>query len=149
MVFTRRLASGYLISDRKAALDLDLIHRFLSTESYWAQNRPREITEAAIAGSLCLGLYAPDGSQCGFSRVVTDRATMAHLSDVFVLASHRGHGLGEAMVKALLEHPALSRVRRWTLSTADAHGLYAKFGFAPFYEPEKQMIRMAPINNNP
>ena len=149
MVFTRRLANGYLISDRKAALDLDMIHHYLSTESYWAQNRSRDITLAAISGSLCLGLYASDGSQAGFARVVTDRATMAHLSDVFVLTEHRGHGVGEAMVKALLDHPALKTVRRWTLSTADAHGLYAKFGFAAFSEPEKQMIRMAPHHHNP
>jgi GNAT superfamily N-acetyltransferase len=149
MVFSRRLASGYLITDRKAALDLDVIHRYLSAESYWAQNRTRETTLAAISGSLCLGLYAKDGSQAGFCRVVTDRATMAHLLDVFVLAEHRGHGLGEAMVKAMLEHPALVTVRRWTLSTADAHGLYAKFGFGPFHEPEKQMIRMAQVQNIP
>lgn len=143
MVFTRQLPRGYLISDSTAAIDLDVVHRYLSTQSYWAQDRPREVTAAAIAGSLCVGLFAQDGRQVGFSRVVTDRATMAHLSDVFVLPEHRGHGLGEAMVKALLEHPALATVRRWTLSTADAHGLYARFGFGPFEEPEKQMIRMA------
>ena len=144
MVFTRRLPNGYVISDRRAALDVDVIHRFLSTESYWAQNRPRGVTEAAIAGSLCLGLFAADGSQAGFARVVTDRATMAHLSDVFVLQMHRGHGLGVCLVEAMLSHPALATVRRWTLSTADAHALYAKFGFETFYEPEKQLIRMVP-----
>ncbi len=145
MVFTRKLANGYVISDRRAALDHDLIHRFLSEESYWAHRRPRAVTEAAIAGSLCLGLYAPDGPQAGFCRVVTDRATMAHLSDVFVLSAHRGRKLGEAMVLALLEHPALRTVRRWTLSTNDAHGLYARFGFGAYHEPEKQMIRMTPM----
>ncbi len=144
MVYTRRLANGYVISDRRAALDVDMIHHFLANESYWAQSRPRSLTEAAIAHSLCLGLYAADSSQVGFCRAVTDWATMAHVLDVFVLRAHRGHGLGQAMIETLLKHPALVTVRRWTLSTADAHALYAKFGFEPFLEPEKQMIRIVP-----
>lgn len=148
MVFTRHLANGYFVSDRRAALDLDLIHDYLAHESYWARSRPRAVTEAAIAGSLCLGLYADDGSQAGFCRVVTDRATMAHLSDVFVLAAHRGHGLGLALVEAILDHPALCTVRRWTLSTNDAHALYAKCGFEPFHAPENQMVRMVSAKNN-
>jgi GNAT superfamily N-acetyltransferase len=71
---------------------------------------------------------------------------MAHVLDVFVVQHHRGHGLGVALIDTLLKHPALVSVRRWTLSTADAHALYAKFGFEAFREPEKQMIRMAPIS---
>ncbi len=142
MVFTRRLPDGYFVTDRKSLLDVEVIHTFLSQESYWAQNRPRAVTEAAIAGSLCVGLYTPDSVQAGFARVVTDRATMAHLSDVFVLPPHRGHGHGQALVEALLFHPALRTVRRWTLATADAHLLYARYGFGPYLEPEKQMIRM-------
>jgi GNAT superfamily N-acetyltransferase len=145
MVFARVLPDLYSLTDRKAALDVDVIHRFLSEESYWAQNRSRAMTEAAIAGSLCVGLFAPDGAQAGFARVVTDRATMAHLSDVFVLPAHRGNRRGQALVEALLFHPALRTVRRWTLSTADAHGLYARYGFERFLEPEKQMIRMVSV----
>jgi GNAT superfamily N-acetyltransferase len=144
MIFTRRLADGYVVTDRKSVLDLNAIHMFLSQQSYWAGDRPRAVTEAAIAGSLCMGLYTPDGTQAGFARLVTDRATMAHLSDVFVLPDHRGGGHGKALVEALLFHPALKTVRRWSLSTADAHGLYARYGFGPFHEPEKQMIRMVP-----
>ena len=143
-MFIRTLDNLYVINDRPEALDIDGIHRFLSEESYWGRGRPRSLTEAAIAGSLCLGLYAPDGRQAGFARVVTDRATMAHLSDVFVLAEHRGRGLGQSLVKAMLEHPALATVRRWSLSTSDAHALYARFGFAPHPDPEKQLIRRLP-----
>ncbi len=71
---------------------------------------------------------------------------MAHLSDVFVLPAHRGNRHGQALVEALLFHPALRQVHRWTLSTGDAHGLYARYGFGPLREPEKQMIRMIPID---
>ncbi len=145
MVFARVLPDGYALTDRTAALDVDVIHRYLCEESYWARGRSRAVTEAAIAGSLCVGLFAPDGAQAGFARVVTDRATMAHLLDVFVLPAHRGSGHGRALVEALLFHPALRGVRRWTLSTADAHGLYARYGFEAFLEPDKQMIRMVPV----
>jgi len=144
MVFTRRLPDGFVITDRRSVLDIDAIHRFLAEESYWARHRTRAITEAAIAGSLCIGLYTPDGTQAGFGRVITDRATMAHLSDIFVLPPYRGGGHGQAIVEGLLFHPALRSVRRWSLSTADAHALYARYGFEPYLEPEKQMIRMVP-----
>jgi GNAT superfamily N-acetyltransferase len=147
MVFARSLPDGFVLTDRKAALDIDVIHHYLAHESYWAQHRSRAITEAAIAGSLCVGLFTPDGRQAGFGRAVTDRATAAHLSDIFVLSPYRGGGHGRALVEALLFHPALRTVRRWSLSTADAHGLYARYGFEPLHQPEKQMIRMVDVQN--
>ena len=137
------LASGHEVSDDHARLDIDLIHRFLAT-SYWAAGRSREVVARSIANSLCLGVYAPGGAQVGFGRIVTDRATTSHINDVFVLPEARGHGLGKALVAAMLGHPDLATVRRWTLSTQDAHGLYERFGFGPLLLPEIQMMRMLP-----
>jgi GNAT superfamily N-acetyltransferase len=136
-----KLADGWVISDDKTRLDLDLVHSTL-TESYWARGRSRAIVERSVANSLCFGLYAADGSQGGFARVVTDRAVMAHLNDVFVLAAWRGRGFGRALVAAALAHPELATVRRWTLSTDDAHALYAGFGFGPLTRPETAMVRI-------
>ena len=45
----------------------------------------REVVARSIAGSLCLGLYAPGGEQAGFARAVSDWATFAWIADVFVL----------------------------------------------------------------
>lgn len=119
----------YEISADKTRLDVPAVHRWLSEESYWAKGRPRDVQEAAIANSLCVGAYAPGGAQAGFARVVTDGATFAWLCDVFVFPEHRGHGLARRLVQAAIdEAPA---VRRWLLATADAHGVYAPFGFAP------------------
>lgn len=126
---------GYEISADKARLDFSAIHRWLSEESYWAKGRPREVQERAIAGSVCVGAYAPDGAQAAFARVVTDGATFAWLCDVFVFPDHRGRGLGRAVVRAALEHVD---VRRWVLATDDAHGVYAPLGFAPV-DPERWM----------
>ena len=147
MVFVRKLADGFVLTDRTAALDVDVIHRYIAEESYWARGRSRSVTEAAVAGSLCMGLFTPDGQQAGFGRVVTDFATMAHLSDVFVLTPYRGGGHGRALVEALLFHPALRGVRRWSLATADAHGLYARYGFGPLNRPESQMMRVVDVQD--
>lgn len=82
--------------------------------------------ERSIEGSYCLACYAEDGSLAGFSRVVTDWATMYYDCDLFVLPQHRGRGLGKELVRRM--HPQL-RSLSGMLLTADAHGLYAQFGF--------------------
>ena len=135
-------ADGWLISDDKARLDLEVMHRYLAVESYWARGRTRAALERGIAHSICLGLYAPDGSQAGFVRVISDRAVLAHLGDLFVLPKWRGRGFGKALFAAALAHPELASVGRWTLSTDDAHALYARFGFRPHPRPDTAMVRI-------
>ena len=131
--------NGYEISTERARLDLDVVHGFLR-ESYWAAGIPRAVLERALEHSVCFGLYDPEGGQCGFARVVTDRATAALLCDVFVLAGHRGRGLGKWLVECALAHPELGHLRRWSLVTLDAHGVYERFGFAPLEHPTQHMV---------
>lgn len=130
------------ISTDASRLDVDLIHRFLSEESYWARGRTREVTQRAIDHSICFGAYV-GWQQVGFARVVTDRTTFAWLADVFILDDYRGRGYGKALVTAVLAHPDLQGLRRWLLATKDAHGLYAQYGFTPV-PPERFMERRAP-----
>lgn len=118
---------AFLISTDRARIDLDLVHGFL-TASYWAEGIPRETVARSIAGSLPFGLYTGE-RQIGFARVITDRATFAYLSDVFVLAEFRGRGLGVWLVETILAHPALGEPRTWLLATRDAHELYRRMGF--------------------
>jgi GNAT superfamily N-acetyltransferase len=132
---------GYVVSDDPARLDVAVVHRYLSEEAYWSPGIARDVVERGIAGSISFGLYAPDGAQAGFARVVTDRATFGFLADVFVLEAHRGRGLGVFLVGSVLEHPDLQGLRRITLATEDAHGLYARFGFTPLPVPERWMQR--------
>jgi len=120
---------GYVISTDRARLDREAIWRFLRT-SYWAADVPRDVIERSIEHSLAFGLYAPEGAQAGFARVVTDRARFAWLADVFVLPAHRGRGLGVWLVESVLAHRELAGLS-FVLATADAHGLYERFGFAP------------------
>ena len=114
----------YVISDDPTRFDADALHDFLEVEGYWAAGRSREQTEVGAANSVVLGVYAPDGSMVGGARIVTDRATFGWLTDVYVLAEHRGRGLGRAVVAAACEHPAVAGIKRLLLKTGDAHELY-------------------------
>jgi GNAT superfamily N-acetyltransferase len=127
----------YSITTDPLRLDIDAIHGFLS-RSFWAEGIPKETVAKAIANSLCFGLF--DGTfQVGFARVVTDRATFAYLCDVYVLESHRGRGLGKWLIETVMAHPDLQGLRRFQLVTRDAHGLYARHGFAAPEAPERHM----------
>jgi GNAT superfamily N-acetyltransferase len=125
-----RMSRDYEISTARERLDVERVHRFLSTEAYWSPGVARAVVERSIEGSLPFGVYSPGGDQVGFARVVTDYATFAWVADVYIEAEHRGHGLGKRLVEAILAHPDLQGLRRWMLATADAHGLYRQYGFA-------------------
>lgn len=128
------MSDGYEISTDPGRLDLDVIHGFLRN-AYWSPGVPRDVVARSIENSIPFGAYAPSGEQAGFARVVTDKAVFAYLADVFVLPEHRGHGVGVRLIEAVVGHPDLQNLRRFTLATRDAHGLYAKFGFIPLRDP--------------
>ena len=120
-----------------ARLDMDVIHGFL-TATYWSPGISRELVERAVRNSLCFGVYE-DNRQVGFARVVTDQATFAYLSDVFILESHRGRGLAKALMSAIVADARLQGLRRWMLATRDAHTLYERYGFTPLAKPQRFM----------
>jgi GNAT superfamily N-acetyltransferase len=120
---------GYFVSDDRALVDVELVHRWLAEESYWATGRPIELVRRSLVESLVLGLYAAGGEQVGICRWVTDYASFAWLCDVFVEVSVRGGGLGTFLVEVATKHEAVRGLRLQLLATRDAHGLYRKFGF--------------------
>lgn len=141
--------SALEVSTDKARLDVALIHRFLSGQSTWAQGLPLSVLEKAIANSLCFGGYA-EGKQVAFARVVTDGATFANLVDVFVLPECRRRGFSKQLMAAIMAHPDLQGLRRFTLATGDAHGLYSQYGFTSPQRPQTLMERYFPeIYKNP
>lgn len=127
----------FVISTDRNRLDRTAIHAFL-VGSYWSPGIPRDVVDRAIENSLCFGVY-DRAAQVGFARVITDSATFAYVSDVFVLESHRGRGLSRWLMEVLMAHPDLRNLRRWMLATADAQGLYEKFGFRSPAKPERLM----------
>ncbi|HKW14655.1 MAG TPA: GNAT family N-acetyltransferase [Candidatus Krumholzibacteria bacterium] len=127
----------FSISTDPALLDLPMITEYLA-HSYWAEGIPLDVVERAVQGSLCFGIYE-GAKQVGFARCVTDAATFAYLADVFVIESHRGRGLSRWLMEVIVSHPDLQGLRRFSLVTRDAHGLYEKFGFTPLSKPEGHM----------
>ncbi|WP_423708324.1 GNAT family N-acetyltransferase [Undibacterium sp. WLX3042] len=126
------------ITTDKTALDVALIHDFLSTTSPWAQGIPLETVQRSIEHSLCFGGFI-DGRQIAFARVVTDRATFAYLMDVFVLPDYRGRGYSRSLIESVQNHPELQNIRRFLLVSSSARGLYEKFGFRSPVKPEAFM----------
>jgi len=131
----------YTISTDKNKLDVELIHDYLSRQSYWAEGRLVETVQGSIDNSLCFGLYQGP-KQIGFARVVTDHATFGWLCDVFVTDSYKGRGLGKWLIERVVAHPGVSDLRHFVLATRDAHELYRRYGgFENLEMPEKWMIK--------
>jgi GNAT superfamily N-acetyltransferase len=129
----------YRITTDTTQFDLDAVHAYL-TESYWAAGIPKVTVACSIAHSLCFGVFA-GREQIGLARVVTDRATYAYIGDVYILDPYRGQGLGKWLMATIVTHPDLQGLRRWTLATRDAHGLYEQFGFTALTDARGYMER--------
>ncbi len=126
------------ISTDKQKINIDLIHSYLSRESYWAKDRDMEIVKTSIDNSLCFGVYL-ENKQIGFARVVSDYSVFAWIMDVFILEDYRGNGYGKNLMSAIMAHEKLQNLQRWGLGTEDAHGLYEQFGFKPLSKPQNMM----------
>jgi len=136
-------ASPVRYSLDKSLLQFDVIHGFLSGESYWAKGISKERLQRAIDASVCGAAYV-DGAQVAFMRIISDFASFAYLADVFVLPAFRGRGIATALVSFTMGAPGLGSIRRFLLVTRDAHGVYEKLGFTPLAEPTRYMERMNP-----
>ena len=135
-------AAAIQLSDDAARLDIARVHGWLAS-SYWTPGVERAQVERQIAGSHCLGAYLADGTQVGFARVISDRASFAWLADVWVDESVRGQGLGRRMVSWFLDNPDYADIRRFMLATKDAHGVYARLGFTPLVRPDRLMEKLS------
>ncbi len=147
---TNATIDEYEVSADKQRLNLTTIHDYLS-RSYWSPNIPRAVVKRAIEGSLCFGVYRKSSSsatrdrtnheseQVGFARVISDCATFAYLSDVFILEPHRGKGLSKRLMQVITQYPSLQGLRRFMLATKDAHSLYQQFGFTALTHPATMM----------
>jgi GNAT superfamily N-acetyltransferase len=133
---------GYWVSDDRSLVDFDLVHGWISAESYWAAGRPRDVMARAMVNSIVLGLYRPDGSQAGFARMVTDCATFAWLCDVFVTEQDRADGLGSFLVEVAVGHPDVAGIRQ-VLATRPGRTLYRRHGYVSLLSPERWMERPA------
>lgn len=139
----RDLGNGLVLDDAKDRIDREEVHRFISGVSYWGKGRPRATQDRLIdEASRVVGLYDGD-RQIGFCRAFTDGLAAAYLADVYVLEEYRGRGLGEALVREMIEHGPYAGVK-WLLHTTDMHPLYRKLGFD---EPNYKVLERRPTRN--
>jgi GNAT superfamily N-acetyltransferase len=137
------MAPALEFSTDTSRLDRDRVHAWLAEESYWATGRTREDQDAAIDGSRNYGVYdTVTGEQLAYARVITDGVTFGWLCDVFVASEARGRGVGIALIEGVVGELAPLDLKRIALTTADAHGLYERFGFRPLDQPEQWMARI-------
>ena len=134
-----RRTDGYEIDHDTERLDIDLVHRWLSTDAFWALGRSLETVRRSIVGSTNFGVYDESGKQVAFARVVSDLATFAWLCDVYVDPRHRGLGIGTWLTATIRDYLAPYQLKRVLLSTKDAHEVYARAGFVKFPDPDGLM----------
>ncbi len=131
--------SNYTIREITEKINSISVKKLLE-QSYWAKDRPLDAIEISIEHSINFGVFYRN-ELVGFGRVVTDFSTVYWLCDVIIDSEHRGQGLGKRLVSTITSHKPLSNIRG-ILATADAHGLYAQFGFEKL--PDRYMSKKRP-----
>jgi GNAT superfamily N-acetyltransferase/predicted FMN-binding regulatory protein PaiB len=102
----------------------------LLADAYWNVGVSRaQIAAAHRASSAWVGALDEHGAIVASARALADGAKWATIYDVIVRGDFRGKGIGTALVKLLLEHPAVRGCKKVNLRTRDAQGVYAKLGF--------------------
>jgi GNAT superfamily N-acetyltransferase len=129
----------FYLSDERGLVDVIRVHHWLSEESYWAKGRGLDVVRRSLDASLVISLFNPDDLQVGIARWVSDGATFAWLSDVFVDKTYRGRGLGRILIATAVAHPYVQGLQRRLLATSDAHEFYREFGFHELSEPSRWM----------
>lgn len=78
--------------------------------AYWLEGTdPALVRRSLGAPSVCVGARDRDGALVGFARALSD-GRVAWVYDVFVAPAWRSHGIGRALTKLLLDHPAVREV---------------------------------------
>jgi len=136
------MTDRFFFAQNDVRIDRARVHQWISEESYWAEGRTRAVQDAAIDASRNYGVWDEHtGEQVAYARVVTDGVTFAWLCDVFVASGARGNGIGKLLVEGVIADLEPLGLRRMLLATADAHGLYAQYGFTAPDDPNRYMIR--------
>ena len=140
----------YEYDDDRARIDGDAVWAFMSKHAYWGQWRTREVVDAQIRASWrVVGVFhVPTGAMVGFARAISDGVSLAYLADVYIVEEHRGQGLGEGLVRAMVDDGPGGHFR-WMLHTQDAHGLYAKAGFTAADPTYLERPGSAPVTGTP
>jgi GNAT superfamily N-acetyltransferase len=104
----------------------------LYREEWWTEGRERDDVVRMLEGSdEVLGFAEPGSNELvAFARVLTDGVYKALVFDVVVAESHRGEGVGDRLMEAILDHPRLAGVEHVELyCLGELSGFYERWGF--------------------
>ncbi|MGB5781881.1 MAG: GNAT family N-acetyltransferase [Eudoraea sp.] len=132
----------FRISTDIREMDVDLVHEYLSKQSYWAKGRGKEEVIKSMENSICFAVFNGN-AQIGFARLVTDYVVFAWLMDVFVIDEFKNKGVGRFLMDYIMNLPEIKEVNGFGLRTKDAHGFYMKYGFHQISEPETWMQKIS------
>jgi ribosomal protein S18 acetylase RimI-like enzyme len=117
-----------VVKDKFFEMDFDKITAML-TNAFWCKGiKKPEVIKSAKNSAICVGVFY-NNEQIGFARAVSDKTRFAYILDVIVDDNYRRQGLGQMMMKHILNHQEFVEVYQWMLITKDAHGVYNKVGF--------------------
>ena len=126
----RTRADGLLLTDDPDRLD-PAVHRWLSTDAYWALGRTADAVRARVRRLRAVRRLPAGGRpQVAVARVVTDGATFAWLCDVYVDPADRGRGHGQLAGPRGPRPPGRAGRSRILLATKTPTGVYATLGFS-------------------
>jgi len=127
------------IKDGYKNMDFERIQNMLK-DAFWSVGiKKEEVIQGSKNSALLVGAFNKNGDQIGFSRVISDKTRFAYILDVIVNQDYRRSGIGQSMIRYILNHPDLKDVYQWTLITKDAHEVYKKVGFNIISSPNDWM----------
>ena len=129
----------FIIKDGYENMKFDEVTAMLS-KAFWSIGiKLYEVEKGAKNSALVVGAFNNEGRQIGYARVISDKTRFAYIMDVYVDENYRKIGIGQKMMKFILNHGELKDVYQWVLITKDAHEVYKKAGFKSIGRPNDWM----------
>jgi GNAT superfamily N-acetyltransferase len=121
----------YRIVEVLSEAQIQQLHSLYQGEWWTAKRSMADVRTVLDHSDFIFGVVTVDSQQLvGFTRVLSDRVFKALLFDVIVHPEHRGAGLGSILMKHILQHPVLSRVRHVELyCLPERREFYRRHGF--------------------
>ena len=109
---------------------LQQLHNLYSQE-WWCKDRTLIQTQKVVENSsLIVGIIDKYDNLIAFARVLSDFTFKAFIFDVIVAKEHRGKGLSDKLISAILNHNKLKNIETIELyCLPEMKPLYAKYGF--------------------
>ena len=126
---------SYTIKSGLANMDFHRVAELLS-KAFWCPDiQYDEVIKSANNSAFLVGAFNEKDEQIAYARAISDKVRFAYILDVFVDEEYRKQGIGQGMIRYMLESEEMKEVYQWILITRDAHEVYKKVGFSVISRP--------------